>query len=286
MEWPQGRESACSQQALPAQRARAAGGNRCLINHPREGASPTGPLPGTSSTSSTLGRPGSALRAPGGFLALWLLAPGPVDLWQQCPTVRGSLASARASNQNSLPRAGFPSHPGLRGQPFVASIQAGPFPFRPQAPCPLRDIRTILLPPPFPGPDRACTSPCPMLGEGQLLTPVGTGTQPSVPGRACRRQLGELASGPQGPLDASWSRGATPQERGLHGPVCAPGSEPLSAGQSGSKQLRTQGMLPGVRVRVHWDVLIYLTNVYLARARHPSGCQETATNPRAHSLSS
>lgn len=32
----------------------------------REGAGPAGPLPGTSSTSFTVGRPGSALCAPGG----------------------------------------------------------------------------------------------------------------------------------------------------------------------------------------------------------------------------
>lgn len=47
-----------------------AGGNWCLINCLREGASPTGPLPGTSSTSFTLGSPSSALHTQGGSCSL------------------------------------------------------------------------------------------------------------------------------------------------------------------------------------------------------------------------
>lgn len=82
-----------------------AGGNWCLINRLREGASPTGPLPGTSSTSFTLGRPSSALHTLGGSL---LPSPGPVAWWPPCPSVKGPLVSSKPPTRTPSTWPGFP----------------------------------------------------------------------------------------------------------------------------------------------------------------------------------
>lgn len=97
----------------------AAGGNWCLINCLREGASPTGPLPETSSTSFTLGRPSSALHTLGGSS---LPSPGPVAWWPPCPSVKCSLVSSKP-----LTRA--PST--WPGSPHSQALADGQFTLRP-----------------------------------------------------------------------------------------------------------------------------------------------------------